>query len=84
MNKQEQAVNYLKSVLSGICVDDEPYEIVPKVDELGLTLMVNAGKKNSALIIGYEGSVVKALRKLLQLYGKKNNAKVNIFVPKSE
>ncbi len=80
--KQEKATSYLRALLEGFC-DDEPFEIVPRIDELGLTLVINAGKKNSALIIGHEGSVIKSLRKIMQLYGKKNNAKVNVFVPKT-
>lgn len=80
-DKQEAARQYLTAMIDGICLMHEQLVIESKVDENGITLLVSASTKDLPIIIGKRGSVANSIRKIMQMWGKRHNAKVNVTIP---
>lgn len=76
------ASSYLRALLTGFCSKPEELTITPSLDPLGLTLTVGGDDDDLRLVIGRKGSIIGCIRRLMELYGRKNEARVNIFVPK--
>ena len=81
MNKTESAVEYLKGVISPLCVDQEQLVIEFTINELGLNLLVSASTKDLPFLIGKYGMTANAIRQVLLIWGARHGAKVNFSIP---
>jgi predicted RNA-binding protein YlqC (UPF0109 family) len=77
----EEAINYLKVLLEGFCHHPEEITYEVKADEFGWTIVIVPGKTDVNNVIGPEGSVIWAVRRLMMMWGLKHQCRFNVYVP---
>ncbi|MCL5436066.1 MAG: KH domain-containing protein [Patescibacteria group bacterium] len=75
------ACYYLLGVIRPIVDHPEEIKVTATTDHLGLHINIDSHLDDRDILIGQSGSVAAALRRLMQLWGRRNTAVVNIFVP---
>lgn len=68
----------LETILKTITDEGETIEIERTVDEMGVLLTVKLDSSNAGAIIGKGGATIAAVRKIMSIFGKKNNARLSI------
>ena len=76
----EPEVNYLLSIINPIASDPNAVNIEHIIDEKGILLNVSANKEDTGLLIGKKGETAKALRRLLRLFGMRNEKRIAIKI----
>jgi predicted RNA-binding protein YlqC (UPF0109 family) len=82
-NLRKAATVYCHMIVSQLVKKPDDLKIDPIIDHIGLNLIINADLKDKTLLIGYNGSGVKSLRKIMRIWGMKHNIGVNVFIPPS-
>lgn len=85
MTQQEelQEVSFLKEIIKGITSFPDEVDINQTVDDMGVLLSVRVNKEDMGKIIGKEGEIAKAMRRIMNAYGylRKKKLNVKIFEP---
>lgn len=68
----------LEIILKAIVEKPELVEVNRKVDEMGVLLTVSLDEKDAGAVIGKDGSIIQAIRKIMKIVGIKNSARINV------
>jgi predicted RNA-binding protein YlqC (UPF0109 family) len=83
-SKRIQAIEYLRIIITPLCVHPEQIVIEDILDERGLVLNLIASKEDLPFLIGRGGKIADALRSVLHIWGTRNIASVKLFVNRRE
>lgn len=72
--------DYLDAIVRPLLSKPEGLAIVKSSDDLGVLLTVTVAKEDMPHLIGKEGQNILCVRKIVGMYGMKNNAKVSIKI----
>ena len=70
----------LENILKALVNHPDELKIEKSVDEMGVLLTVKANKDDVGLIIGKNGTTVRAIKMVIKRIGAKNKASVNIKI----
>lgn len=76
MESQDKAV--LETILKAIVSQPEKVSVNRTTDEMGVLLTVKLGKGDAGVVIGKKGQSINAIRSVINIVGRKNQAKVNV------
>ena len=68
----------LQTILEAIVASPDKVAIERTVDEMGVLLKVKVDERDAGAVIGKAGATIAAIRKLMGVFGRKNNARINI------
>jgi len=68
----------LQTILEAIVASPDKISVERTVDEMGVLLKVKVDDKDAGVVIGKGGATIAAIRKLMGVFGRKNNARINI------
>ncbi len=71
---------YLQAIVSPLLSKPESLTIVKTADDMGVLLTVTVGREDMGHLIGKLGQNILAIRKLVTMYGMRNNAKISIKI----
>lgn len=75
---QTNDVALLQTILEAIVASPDKVTVERTVDEMGVLLKVKVDEKDAGAVIGKAGATIAAIRKLMGVFGRKNNARINI------
>jgi len=75
-----QYVEFLEFLIKHLVKNPEAVKVEKKLDERGVLLTLWVDKEDMGLIIGRQGSTAKAIRTLIRIVGRKNNAHINLKI----
>ena len=73
----------LEFVAKNLVTRPEDVQVERKVDEMGVLLTLRVNQADMGLIIGRQGSTIRALRQLVRVVGLRHRARVNLRVEPS-
>ncbi len=76
MESQDKAV--LETILQAIVSQPEKVSVTRATDEMGVLLTVKLGEGDAGVVIGKKGQSINAIRSVINIVGRKNQAKVNV------
>lgn len=76
MESQDKAV--LETMLKAIVSQPEKVLVTRATDEMGVLLTVKLGEGDAGVVIGKQGQSINAIRSVINIVGRKNQAKVNV------
>jgi len=76
MESQDKAV--LETILKAIVNQPEKVAVTRTTDEMGVLLTVKLGEGDAGVVIGKQGQNINAIRNVINIVGRKNQAKVNV------
>lgn len=69
---------YVEQIIGGLCASSKPV-ITRTVDERGVLLTVSGiSREDMGLVIGRNGEHMRAIRTLVRVVGKRENARVSV------
>jgi predicted RNA-binding protein YlqC (UPF0109 family) len=71
---------FLEYVVKALVDKEDAVEITRTVDNLGVLLTLTVDPSDMGKVIGKEGNIALALRKILHVVGMKNNSRVNLRI----
>lgn len=71
---------YLVAIVSPLLSKPEGLKITKTTDAMGVLLMVTVDKDDMGHLIGKEGQNILSIRKLIGMYGMRNNAKISVKI----
>jgi len=71
---------YLETLLKGLVNHPEEVKTEKKVDEMGVLLTIKLHPEDVGIIIGRQGTVIRAIRTLIKVIGLKHHARVNLKI----
>ncbi len=82
----EEDKAFLEYIIKAIVENPKVVEIIRKVDEMGVLLIVKVDDTNRdrARVIGREGRTIGCIRNLVKIVGLKNNARVTVKIYEPE
>ena len=76
MESQDKEV--LETILKAIVTQPEKVLVTRTTDEMGVLLTVKLGEGDAGVVIGNQGQSINAIRSVINIVGRKNQAKVNV------
>ncbi len=80
MNMTDNDTQFLDSLVKSLVDNPNDVKISRRVDEMGVLLTLTVNPADMGKIIGRDGNTAKAIRTLLRVVGRKNNAQVNLKI----
>lgn len=71
---------YLDSIVRPLLSKPESFKVTKTTDDMGVLLTVDVAPEDMSQIIGKEGQHITSIRKILGMYGMRNNAKISLKV----
>jgi len=84
MAEKFQDQEFLEYVVKALVDHPEDVKSERKVDEMGVLLTLKIHQEDMGKIIGRSGNTAKAIRSLLKVVGRTNNALVNLKIEEPE
>lgn len=81
MEKDQEFITY---VVKSLVDNPEAVSVDRKVDDRGVLLTLTVDPSDMGKVIGKQGNTAKALRKLLSLFGAKNEARISLQIAEPE
>lgn len=78
---KQKAEDFLMGILKEITAEPESIMINGEIDAMGLNLVITLSEKDIASVIGEKGENVQQLRRFMRLWGYRNQAKINVYIP---
>jgi hypothetical protein len=75
---------FLEYVVKALVAKPEAVKVDRKVDEMGVLLTLKIDAEDMGRIIGRDGNTAKAIRTLLKIVGRANQAVVNLKIEEPE
>ena len=76
MELQDKEV--LETILKAIVSQPEKVSVTRSTDEMGVLLTVKLGEGDAGVVIGKQVQSINAIRSVINIVGRKNQAKVNV------
>lgn len=71
---------YLEAIVRPLLSKPESLKVTKTADDMGILLTMDVAREDMAHIIGKEGQNILSIRKLIGMYGMRNNAKISIKI----
>lgn len=71
---------YLGAIVRPLLTKPESFAIKESADNLGVLLMIDVAPEDMGILIGKQGNHITAIRKLIAVYGMRNNARISVKV----
>lgn len=71
---------YLEAIVRPLLSKPEGLHIVKTTDAMGVLLTMDVAKEDMGHLIGKEGQNILSIRRLIGMYGMRNNAKISIKI----
>jgi predicted RNA-binding protein YlqC (UPF0109 family) len=71
---------YLEAIVRPLLSKPESLKVTQTADAMGILLTLDIAREDMGHIIGKEGQNILSVRKLIGMYGMRNNAKVSIKI----
>lgn len=71
---------YLESIVKPLLGSPDSFKVAKTIDDRGILLTVDVALEDMSHLIGKGGQNVTSIRKVLSLYGARNNAKISLKV----
>ncbi|MEK7646853.1 MAG: KH domain-containing protein [Patescibacteria group bacterium] len=84
MAEQYKDQDFLEYVVKSLVGYPDDVKVDRKVDEMGVLLTLHIHPEDMGRIIGRSGNTAKAIRTLLKVVGRANNALVNLKIEEPE
>ena len=75
---ESQDKEELETILKAIVNQPEKVLVTRTTDEMGVLLTVKLGEGDAGVVIGKQGQSINAIRSVINIVGRKNQAKVNV------
>ena len=69
---------FLEYLVKSIVDHPDDVKVERKIDEMGVLLTVKLGEGDAGVVIGKQGQSINAIRSVINIVGRKNQAKVNV------
>lgn len=76
----EEAKAYVEALCRGIIANGNELVVTAGFDAYGLSIVVKAGDYDMKNLIGRQGTVARAIRKVMEIWGRVHGAKVNVAI----
>jgi len=80
MESGENAKAFLEGLLRAIVDYEDDVKVEKTIDEMGVLLTVDVNREDMRQVIGKSGSTANAIRTILRIVGRKENARVNMKI----
>ncbi|MCX7778632.1 MAG: KH domain-containing protein [Patescibacteria group bacterium] len=71
---------FLEVVVKALVSHPEDVSVTRSIDEMGVLLTLKINPADMGQVIGRRGETARAIRNLLRIVGRKNNARVNLKI----
>lgn len=71
-------VDFLIGLLTAIVNNPKDVKVERTVNELGVLLTADVNKEDAGLVIGKSGNTISAIRLLVRILGKQNQANISV------
>jgi predicted RNA-binding protein YlqC (UPF0109 family) len=71
---------YLESIVRPLLSKPESFKVSMTTDNMGVLLTVDVALEDMSHLIGKEGQNITSIRRIVGLYGMRNNAKISLKV----
>jgi len=76
----QTAAAFLENLLKSIVDYPDDVKVTKTIDEMGVLLTVDVNRDDMRQVIGKSGATANAIRTILRIVGRKDNARVNMKV----
>jgi len=80
----KKAQQVLISIVENIVSNKDEVKVTEKVDEMGVLLTLKVHKEDMGMVIGREGSTIKAIRTIVRVIGMTESSRINLKVEEPE
>jgi len=84
MEKKVDYQAFLENIVKALVDHPEAVKIEKTLDEMGVLLTLRIDPKDMGLVVGRQGTTIKAIRTLLRVVGLKNRARINLKLEEPE
>ncbi len=77
---ENKYISYLEDIVKGIVKNPEDVKIEKIKDDMGILLKLSLSKEDLGVVIGKGGETIKAIRTLINIVGRQENAKVSVKI----
>jgi len=84
MEKKVDYQAFLGNIVKALVDHPEAVKIEKTLDEMGVLLTLRIDPKDMGLVVGRQGTTIKAIRTLLRVVGLKNRARINLKLEEPE
>ena len=84
MEKKVDYQTFLENIVKALVDNPEAVKIEKTLDEMGVLLTLHIDPKDMGLVVGRQGTTIKAIRTLLRVVGLKNRARINLKLEEPE
>ncbi len=71
---------FIEEIVKSLVNYPEDVKITRTVDEVGVLLTLKINPADVGQVIGRKGNTIRAIRTLLKIIGRKNNARINLKI----
>lgn len=72
--------DYLDAIVRPLLKKPDSFSVVESMDNLGVLLTIDVAPEDMGILIGKQGNHITAVRKLITVYGMRNNARISVKV----
>lgn len=73
-------VEFLEFLIKNLVKKPEEVKVERKLDERGVLLTLKVAPEDMGVVIGRQGATANAIRTLVRIVGRKNNAHINLKI----
>ena len=84
MEKKVDYQAFLENIVKALVDHPEAVKIEKTLDEMGVLLTLHIDHRDMGLVVGRQGTTIKAIRTLLRVVGLKNRARINLKLEEPE
>lgn len=77
---ENKYISYLEDIVKGLVKNPEDVRIEKIKDDMGILLKLSLNKEDLGVVIGKGGETIKAIRTLVNIIGRQENAKVSVKI----
>lgn len=71
---------YLHAIVSPLLSKPDVLSIIESADNMGVLLTMDVAREDMPHLVGKQGQNILAIRKIVAMYGMRNNAKISIKI----
>ena len=77
---------FLETILKEIVSKPEDIKVEEKKDDMGILLTVKCNQEDAGILVGRGGRTSQAIKTIMRVFGRKNQARISVFmdIPKKE
>jgi len=84
MAAKQNDQEFVEKIAKALVTNPDDVKVERTVDEMGVLLTLKTNPEDTGQVIGRGGDIARAIRTLLRVVGRKNNARVNLKIEESD